>query len=371
MINIGITGNNGFIGSHLSRWLLLDKRKYKIIDFKREFFEDEKKLDFFVKNCDVIIHLAGINRDKSEKFLVETNLFLTKQLVLSFERTEYRGQVIFSSSTQEHNENAFGNVKKICREYFEKWSIRKNGDFTGLIIPNVFGPFGQPYYNSVVATFCDQLVNCKKPIIKLDAKLKLIYIDDLVSQIIQNFDKDSKSLLHIKHTNEFFVSEILTMLKSFSNSYLVQNEIPKLSSKFKLNLFNTFRSYIDMKKHFPVNYTNNVDDRGNFVELSRTGVGGQVSFSTTKPEIIRGNHFHTRKIERFSVIKGEALVELRKFNSNNILKFKLSGNTPSFIDMPIWYTHNLKNIGNKELLTVFWINEPYNSNDPDTYLEIV
>ena len=105
--------------------------------------------------------------------------------------------------------------------------------------------------------------------------------------------------------------------------------------------------------------------------MVRTSVGGQVSFSTTKPEITRGNHFHTRKIERFSVIKGEALIELRKFNSNNILKFKLSGKTPSFIDMPIWYTHNLKNIGNKELLTVFWINEPYNSKDPDTYLETV
>ena len=371
MLKIGITGINGFIGSHLKRWLLLKENKFEIINFNRDYFLDIKKMDSFVNKCDIIIHLAAINRNNDEEYLFEKNLSFTKDLVSSFERTNFNGQVIFSSSIQENKENVFGRVKKTCREHFENWSIKNNGKFTGLIIPNVFGPFGQPYYNSVVATFCDQLVKNKKPIIKLDAKLNLIYIDDLVSEIIKNLDKDSKFSLNIKYTNEFFVSEILKLLNSFSKTYLVNNEIPEFSSKFELNLFNTFRSYIDLKKHFPVNYINNEDTRGNFVELVRTSVGGQVSFSTTKPEITRGNHFHTRKIERFSVIKGEALIELRKFNSNNILKFKLSGKTPSFIDMPIWYTHNLKNIGNKELLTVFWINEPYNSKDPDTYLETV
>ena len=112
-------------------------------------------------------------------------------------------------------------------------------------------------------------------------------------------------------------------------------------------------------------------NRGNFVEIIKLNSGGQISFSTTKPNITRGNHFHTRKIERFSVIKGDALIQIRKIGTNKIINFKISGKEPSFVDMPIWYTHNIKNIGSDELYTIFWINEFYNPNDTDTFQELV
>ena len=138
-----------------------------------------------------------------------------------------------------------------------------------------------------------------------------------------------------------------------------------------MNLFNTFRSYIDHDSFFPVHFLKHSDNRGTFFEVIRLGIGGQVSFSTTLSGETRGNHFHTRKIERFAVIKGKALIQLRRIGTQEVHDFYLDGNNPAYIDMPIWHTHNIKNIGNEKLYTLFWINEPFDVNDSDTYFEIV
>jgi len=128
---------------------------------------------------------------------------------------------------------------------------------------------------------------------------------------------------------------------------------------------------MDIKGHFPVKFTQHTDPRGAFVEVIRLNVGGQVSFSTTVPGITRGNHYHTRKIERFAVIKGKALIQLRRIGTEEVLDFHLSGDEPAYVDMPVWYTHNIKNTGDEELYTIFWINEFFDPNDPDTYFENV
>ena len=147
--------------------------------------------------------------------------------------------------------------------------------------------------------------------------------------------------------------------------------MPNLDSIFERNLFNTFLCYIDHDSFFPFHLQKHSDNRGSFVETIKLNSGGQVSFSTTVPGITRGNHYHTRKAERFCVIKGKAKIELRKIGTNKISTFLLDGETPSFVDMPVWYTHNITNIGNDELYTIFWINEHYNSEDGDTYFENV
>jgi UDP-2-acetamido-2,6-beta-L-arabino-hexul-4-ose reductase len=371
MIKVGVTGSNGFIGWHLCRFLELQSEKFELIEFKRDWFNDNNHLDEFISNCDIVVHLAGLNRHSDDNLIYDTNKSLTKKIIDSCVRNDYKGQIIFSSSIQEERNNIFGNSKKSSRILFSNWANESGGSFHGLIIPNVFGAFGVPYYNSVIATFCHQIVKNESPIIELDATLNLIYINDLVQQIIELFNTETNDKVTIIHTDTYKVSEILNLLISYKKIYFENGQIPFFNNQFEINLFNTFRSYFDLNKLYPIKYKNNVDERGNFVEIIKLESGGQVSFSSTKIGATRGNHFHTRKIERFSVIKGKALIQLRKKGTSEIFNIFLSGEDPSYVDIPIWYIHNIKNIGDQELYTIFWINEFYNTNDPDTYFEHV
>jgi UDP-2-acetamido-2,6-beta-L-arabino-hexul-4-ose reductase len=283
-----------------------------------------------------------------------------------------------SSSTQEERDNLYGKSKKEGRELLAQWATKNSANFTGFIIPNVFGPFGNPYYNSVVATFCHQLTHNEQPRIDVDGELKLIYVAELVQHFIDRIEevnhKKSNPVvetIQLPHTSQAKVSSILQILESFKAKYFTTGEIPALDSTFERNLFTTFLCYINHKQFFPFHLKKNTDNRGSFVETVRLNSGGQISFSTTAPGITRGNHFHTRKAERFAVIKGKALIQLRKIGTTEVLNFELSGDQPSFVDMPIWHTHNIKNIGDEDLYTIFWINEFFDANDPDTYFEAV
>jgi UDP-2-acetamido-2,6-beta-L-arabino-hexul-4-ose reductase len=192
---------------------------------------------------------------------------------------------------------------------FNQFIKKSEGNFTGLIIPNVFGPFGHPNYNSVVATFSHKIARNETPTIDVDGDLKLIYVGELVDEILKEIRiGDSKDEVLVPHTSESKVSRILSLLEKYKEQYQDNGIIPEFSSRFELNLFNTFRCYMDIATHFPVSFVEHTDSRGSFVEIIRLGVGGQVSFSTTVPGITRGNHYHTRKIERFAVIKGKKTI---------------------------------------------------------------
>jgi UDP-2-acetamido-2,6-beta-L-arabino-hexul-4-ose reductase len=370
MLKIGITGSNGFIGSHLCNFLSLDRIKYKLIEFNREWFDNDIQLDSFILKCDIIIHLAGLNRHQNEKFIYITNISLAEKLINSFTRINYQGKIIFASSIHENKNTFFGNSKKKSTELFMNWASN-NTNFISILIPNVYGPFGKPFYNSVISTFCHQLLNGNIPEIEVDARLNLIYINDLIKEIISLIDTKSFNYIKINPTDSYKVSDILDLLIYFNKNYIINGVIPQLNSNFEINLFNTFRSYIDISKYFPIKYIKHADLRGNFVEIIREFSGGQISFSLTKSGETRGNHFHTRKIERFAVIKGNCLIELRKKGTSEVISFYLNGDDPAYLDIPIWYIHNIKNIGKEDLFTIFWVNEFYDHNDSDTYFEKV
>jgi len=378
MIRVGITGQAGFIGTHLYNYLGLQEGIERI-SFQDDYFQDKEKLQSFVKSCDVIVHLAAMNRHGDPQVIYDTNMQLVKQLIEACEITQSKPHIIFSSSTQEEQDNLYGKSKQEGRKLFENWADRNDAQFTGFIIPNVFGPFGHPYYNSVIATFCHQLTHNETPKINVDGVVKLIYVGELVQQITEHTlrikkeqtDKVIIEQIRLQHTSEVKVSSILNVLEDFQKKYFEQGEIPALDTPFKCNLFNTFVCYIDHENFFPFNLKLNTDERGSFVETMRMSSGGQVSFSTTLPGITRGNHFHIRKSERFAVIKGKARIELRKIGTDKILTFELNGEKPSFVDMPIWYTHNITNIGDEDLYSIFWINEHYNPEDGDTFFEKV
>jgi UDP-2-acetamido-2,6-beta-L-arabino-hexul-4-ose reductase len=372
MLQIGITGQSGFIGTHLSNFLGLKREEIELVPFGDHYFDNQSLLEEFARKCDVIIHLAALNRHNDPQTIYETNILLVKKLINALEITGSKAHILFSSSTQEERDNMFGKSKREGRRLLTEWAEKNNSPFTGLVIPNVFGPFGNPYYNSVVATFSHQLTHNEQPKIEIDAQLKLIYIGELVDVIFNLIlNKTSDQEFKVPHTTEIKVSEILELLKGYKSDYYEKGIIPDLSNSFERNLFNTFLTYFDIQSHFPAKLKLNTDDRGSFVETMKLNSGGQVSFSTTRPGVTRGNHFHTRKAERFAVIKGKARIQLRRIGTDRILNFELDGTEPSFVDMPVWYTHNITNTGNEDLYTIFWINEFYNPDDPDTYFEMV
>jgi UDP-2-acetamido-2,6-beta-L-arabino-hexul-4-ose reductase len=369
---VGITGSFGFIGTHLKNYLNLFPEMYEVIHFEGSWFDDKDAIDKFVKNCDVIVHLAALNRHNNAEVIYNTNIELVNKLIASLESTGCKPQILFSSSTHEERDNLYGRSKKMGREQLAAWAEKNGAVFTGMIIPNIFGPFGLPYYNSVVATFCYQLANNEIPKIEVDDEIKLIYVLDLVQEIVSVIDRRlHDSAYHVSHRYTIRVFELLAKLEYYRNTYQYNGQIPVLENTFDYQLFNTYRCYIDLASYFPKKYQQHQDNRGAFTELMRSAVSGQFSFSTTVPGITRGNHFHTRKIERFSVIKGKARIELRRVGTDQVFEFLLDGDDPAYVDMPIWFTHNITNIGKDTLYTCFWINEPYDPADPDTYIEKV
>ncbi len=379
MLKIGITGQPGFIGTHLYNTLGLYPDKFRRIPFADSYFSDEAALNAFVGECDVIVHLAAMNRHNDPEVLYQTNIKLVKQLIGAMKHTGSTPHVLFSSSTQEERDNQYGKSKREGRQLLSDWALANNAKFTGLIIPNVYGPYGHPYYNSVVATFCHQLTHGEEPRIETDGELKLIYVSELAAEIIDHItamkqepaSQGISDTVEVPHTAVIKVSQLLQKLQSFRVGYFKQGIIPNLNNSFDRNLFNTFLCYIDHASFFPFPLKMNTDQRGSFVETVKLNSGGQVSFSVTKPGITRGNHYHTRKAERFAVIRGTAVIQLRKTGTDKVLSFGLSGDQPAFVDMPVWYTHNITNTGDEDLYTIFWINEFFDPDDPDTYFEKV
>lgn len=372
-MKVGITGQAGFVGTHLYNTLGLNV-DIERIPFLDSYFDDMSLLRGFVKECDAIVHLAAMNRHRDPQVIYDTNIELVSKLIEAMNLEKVAPHILFSSSTQEERDNLYGKSKKEGRELLEKWAKESGGTFTGLVIPNVYGPFSRPNYNTFVATFAHKLINGEQPTIEVDGSIKLIYVSSLCNYIIDiiNYtDKGSVCRVEIPHHFEKKVSEILSLFEYFNDTYAKEGFIPVLKNRDEVNLFNTFRSYIKTSAHFPIKLKKNSDNRGVFVETIKLGIGGQVSFSTTVPGITRGNHYHTRKIERFTVIKGKAKIQLRKIGSTEVIDLFLDGNEPAYVDMPVWFTHNITNIGEDELYTQFWINEWYDPIDADTYFEKV
>tara|TARA_Y100001963_G_scaffold75332_1_gene104576 strand:+ start:3077 stop:4147 length:1071 start_codon:yes stop_codon:yes gene_type:complete len=356
-VKIGITGGNGFIGYH-THYNLKFTTDWEIIKLDKDFYNDKK-----IKDCDWVIHLAGVNRGNEDE-VYKANIDLT-QLLLDSVKTGCN--IIFSSSTQVELNNSYGDCKLECEQMIQNWCQQYGGKFYNLRIPNVFGPFCKPNYNSFIATFCYNLCNDKDIKITNDGTVNLIYVNDVVEEFKNCIEGKPKSF----KTTEMMVSDVSELLSYFNNCYFEDGRIPNLNNDFDRNLFNTFISYIPHNKRL-IKTQLHSDDRGSLTELAKVDSSeGQVFFSTTNKGYIRGEHFHMRKFERFCVVDGEAIIRIRKLGTEDTQEYRVSGDNIEIIDMPIWYTHNIENIGNNKLTTIFWISELYNENNPDTYGEKV
>lgn len=369
-MKILISGYSGFIGKHLIRALKTSKEEFNIEFLDRSDFKSSSALEKKIFNDDCIFHFAGVNRAKSDEEVFKKNQKINSNLFEALNNISFKGKLFFTSSTQETSNTAYGKSKKAARIKFLNQSVKLGYKFHGVILPNVFGPFCKPNYNSFIATFCNNTILNKSSKIENDIQISLVYVGDLIKEFLNSLKTDNEIILD-KIISKRKVSEVLTSVEKIHCEYIKNGNFPNLDSSFDLNLFNTFRSYIDLETFFPKQYNTFDDERGMFTELIRASSKGQSSVSITYKGAIRGNHYHTRKIERFSVIKGKAKVQIREVLSDEIINFYLDGESPSFIDIPIWFTHNIENIGEEDLITVFWINEHYSDKTSDTYIEIV
>lgn len=367
---VGITGITGFVGTHL-RDRLAREQAFDILPFEDNYFDNPDALTDFSGKADIIVHLAGVNRD-DPRVIYEKNIELMEQLLAAVDTSGTTPLILFSSSTQIERDNEYGRGKKKAMELLEAWSTRRKAPAVSMVIPNVFGDGGRPFYNSVVATFCHQLTRGQHPTILQDGQMSMIYINDLVEEI-RRLIKTPPEHYHVEYIRpraEKKVSEVLSLLQKYSAAYYGSGMVPEVHSAFERDLYNTFITYMDAAD-WERQLTRNTDSRGSFVEVFKLESGGQVSFSTTKPGITRGNHYHVRKNEKFCVVSGQASIKLRRIGADKIIEYRVSGDKPVWVEMPIYHTHNITNVGDEELLTLFWINEHFNPDDPDTFFEEV
>ena len=360
---VGINGSYGFIGYHLWLYLTYKWDDIKVIRLSKNLENDLENL----KKCDTIVHTAERNRGNIEE-IYKNNIASANKLTSTLSKVNNPADIIYTSSIHEKDDNLYGLWRRENNLMFKKWCRKNKCKFKSLRLPNIYGPFCKPDYNSFIATFCDKIIKGEKLQVN-DNEVKLLYIDNLCEQIFRNIL--AWNYLPIKYDIKTSVSKIYETLLRFKEEYLDYNRIPKFQNDFELNLFNTFRSYIKKEERL-FNADSHNDERGRLSELVISKTKGQIFFSTTKPGIVRGNHFHTRRVERFCVLEGEALVQMRKVGTDNVIEYKIKGTDSKVIDMPIYYTHNLKNIGDTELICCFWMNDILKEQKViDTYYEKV
>lgn len=366
MLKVGITGIDGLLGWHL-RAFLHHMPEVSIVMANRATFASRNALADFVASSDVIVHFAGMNRG-DEKQVAETNIALTDDLLAACERSSSKPHIIFSSSTQIYRNTAYGDSKQKCTERFKSWAARTGALFTNLILPNVFGEGGKPFYNSVVSTFCFQLANAQQPKILNDIRTEQVHAQS-VARLVYDCIVECKTGNIQPSGTLLTVTELLNKLKSFSDQY--ENAIiPAIQNDFDLCLFNTYRSYLFPQK-YPMTPILHMDERGALFEAVKSLNSGQTFISTTKTGITRGNHYHAKKFERFCVVGGQAEIRIRKVFTDNTSTFLVNGHSPQFIDMPTFHTHNITNTGPHDLITLFWSHEIFNPLEPDTFHEVV
>lgn len=360
-MKIGITGATGQIGWHLRCHLAAHKEE-NIVCANRETFADSGALDRFVSGLDVLIHLAGVNRGPEDE-VEQVNCLLADRLVESLKRTGSKPHLVFSSSIHQAHHAAYGKAKRYCSERFRNWAEETGAGFANVILPHVFGEHGRPFYNSVVHTFCHQLAHNDAPVIERDGTLNLVHAQAAARELFRAGREKLTGDLEVPG-EPMKVSELKDLLTRLGSEY-EQNIIPDLRDPLTLALFNTYRSYL-YPKHFPLDLKRHSDERGDLFELVKELNGGQVYVSTTKPGITRGNHFHSRKFERFIVLQGKASIRLRRMFTGEVLEFIVDGSHPQVLDIPTLHAHNLTNIGQTELLTLFWSHEIFDPATPDT-----
>jgi len=365
-MKILVTGAKGFIGKNLISEL--KNRKYDdIYEYDRD--TDPSLLDEYCKETDFVFHLAGVNRPKEQSEFMEGNFGFTSDLLNSLKNHNNTCPVMISSSTQAELDNPYGESKKAGEDLLFSYGKETGSKVLIYRFPNVFGKWCRPNYNSAVATFCHNVAH-DLPIKVNDPSvvMNLVYIDDLVNELINALEGNENiidSFCEVLLEHSITLGEIVDLIYSFRKSR-EDRLVPNMSDAFTKKLYSTYLSYLP-EDQFSYDLKMNVDQRGSFTEFIKTPDRGQVSVNISKPGITKGNHWHHTKNEKFLVVSGKGVIRFRKIDSNEVIEYFVSGDKMEVLDIPTGYTHNIENLGDSDMVTVMWANEPFDSEKPDTY----
>ncbi len=362
-----ITGSEGFIGKNLKS-RLNEMEDIEIITFDKD--DNFSKIENNINEINFIFHFAGINRPVNVEEYYTGNSDLTLRLTKLIKENNENIPIIITSSIQATSDNDYGKSKKLSEE-----NVIKNCKNAYVYrLHNVFGKWCKPNYNSVIATFCHNIANNLE--IKVNdenIELELVYIDDVINEFIDimrdSSTKNKNEICYINKRYKYTLGEIVNLLNEFKSS-MKSIYVPATGNEFIKKLYSTYISYVPLNEM--ANETiKNVDERGSFIELIRTEDSGQFSISISKPGIVRGNHYHHTKIERFVVIKGSAAIKFRNIIDNTTYEFIVSDDKIQIITIPVGYTHSIENIGNNEMILGIWCNELFDKDYQDTYFNLV
>ncbi|MEH7249103.1 NAD-dependent epimerase/dehydratase family protein [Neobacillus niacini] len=365
-MKILVTGANGFIGKNLIAELN-NKGYQEIFKFNRD--TDPSLLDTYTKECDFVFHLAGVNRHQDDVEFIKGNCDFTSELLGKLKENNNKTPVLITSSTQANKDNPYGRSKKAAEDLLLSYE-RETGAKTLIYrLPNVFGKWSRPNYNSVVATFCYNIArNLNIQVHNPNTELTLCYIDEVIAEFVRGLEGNEtryQEFCVVPVIHKILLGELAEKIYSFKNSRPTLI-MPSLEKDFDRQLYSTFLSYLE-EDNFSYKLNKNVDDRGWLSEFIKSKANGQIFLSKTRPGITRGNHWHHTKVEKFLVIQGEAAIRLRKINTEEVLEYRVNGKNLEVVDIPVGFTHSITNSGKEDLITLFWANEIFNPEKPDTY----
>ena len=382
-MNVLITGAKGFIGRNLVEVLKAvrdGKDKSRGLESDITIFEcdidtDSALLDTYTEKCDFVFHLAGVNRPQDEREFMEGNFGFTSTLLDLLKKHENKAPVLITSSIQAALDNPYGRSKKAGEDLLFRYGEDNGVKVCVYRFPNVFGKWCRPNYNSAVATFCYNIAH-NLPITVNDRNhlMTLVYIDDVVDELINALKGEENrdgNYCAVPIEHKITLGEIADLIYSFKTSREDLSVPDMTDGSFSKKLYSTFLSYLETTD-FAYKLRMNCDERGSFTEILRTADTGQFSVNISKPGITKGQHWHNTKNEKFIVVKGHGLIQLRKIGSDEVIEYDVSGDEITVVDMIPGYTHNIINLSDTEdLVTIMWANECFNPNKPDTFFEEV
>lgn len=368
-MNVLVTGSKGFVGKNLVENLkLIDNITVTEFDIENTYEE----LDSATKTCDFVYHLAGVNRTDNNEEFMSGNFGLTSELLKYLEKNNNHCPVLITSSIQAVLDNDYGKSKREAENLLFEFANRFGSKVFVYRLPNLFGKWSKPNYNSVIATWCYNIAHSID--IRINDTNKVIefaYIDDVVKEFVNCLDNKvniNGEFYYIPTTYKKTLGEVAELIKDFKQSR--ENlQIQHVEDSFVKKLYSTYLTYLE-EDNFSYNLKMNIDERGSFTECLKFEQG-QVSINVCKPGITKGNHWHNTKVEKFIVVQGNCECNFRKVGTERVITYKLSSDNLKVIDVPPGYTHNFKNVGKDDLIVLIWCNELFDKENPDTYFEKV